>query len=248
MIFSPRVPPRYAHVTAANGIASDAAQNASFPWSGREVSVRPSHPARKNTRTARTTETTVAMTAEVRTRGRTRPCSPRPTRIATSRTFATSMPKRVAVEAMNANCVATVTTPKIEAPSERVMTICVANVASTPAPSPITFWPAPPRMSRWSPNRPRGSTDSRAARSPGRRFAGRSPVLATGLVHARLLEVAQAAEMLLHLLGLVLADGLPLVDHVRGGGLAGPDRRVRPHDRRQDPPGVRHRRRRIERR
>src|SRR5207244_4212432 len=106
MIFRPRVPPRKAHVTAAKGMARAAAQNAALPWSGRDVRVRPSHPARKNTTTPRAMETTVAITADLRTSGRTRPCSPRPTRIATRRTLATSIPNLVAVDAMNANCVA----------------------------------------------------------------------------------------------------------------------------------------------
>src|SRR5438477_2953989 len=44
------------------------------------------------------------------------------------------------------------------------MTTWVANVASTPAARPITFWLAPPRMSRWSANLVRGRTDSKAPR------------------------------------------------------------------------------------
>src|SRR5438093_5175861 len=213
MILSPRVPPRYAHVTAANGMARPAAQNAALPWSCRvgDTNTRASCPASRNTASPRTTDTAVAMTADVRTSGRTRPCSPRPTRIATSRTLATSIPNRVAVEAMKANCVATVTTPKADAPRERVMTTWVANVARTPAPSPITFWPAPPRMSRWSANCPRGRTDSRAERNPPRRFADRPPTRAT------LFQIAQAAEVLLHLLRLHVAHRLALVPGLAPG-------------------------------
>src|SRR5438067_7571496 len=229
-------------------MASAAAQKARVPWwcSPGDTNTRASHPPSRNTATPRTTETTVAISADLRTSGRTRPCSPRPTRMATSRTLATSMPNRVAVDAMNANCVATVTTPKIEAPSDLVITTCVAKVATTPAPRPMTFWPAPPRMSRWSANCPLGSTDSRAERNPPRRFTGRSPVRATP--GPGLFQVAQAAEVLLHLLGLHVAHGLAVVLRGRRGRLPGPHRRLRAQHRRQDPPAVLHRGGRVQRR
>ena len=57
------------------------------------------------------TETAVAIRPARRTSARLRAASPRPTRIATRRTFATSMPNRVSAAAMNANWVVRVTTP-----------------------------------------------------------------------------------------------------------------------------------------
>ncbi len=104
--------------------------------------------ASRNTATATATEAAVAMTADLRTSARTRPASCLPMRMATSRTLATSMPNRVAVLAMKANWVVRVTTPNSELPKVLVMMIWVANVASTPTARPITFCPAPPRMSR----------------------------------------------------------------------------------------------------
>ena len=149
-------------MSAANGIATPAATNATTPcwWNLGETNAVESQPESRTTATPTATEKTAAMIALVRTSGRVRPDSPRPIRIATRRTFATSIPNRVAVLAMNANCVVRVTTPNSAGPSPRVMITWVANVVSTPAARPITFCPAPPRMSRWSPKRPRGRTAS----------------------------------------------------------------------------------------
>ena len=52
--------------------------------------------------------------------------------MATSRTLATSIPNRVNAAAMNANCVATVTTPKAASPSRFDMRTCAAKVAAAP--------------------------------------------------------------------------------------------------------------------
>src|SRR3954453_6461969 len=142
MIFRPRVPPRYDQVTAANGIARAAAQNDTRPWWCRSgwINTPASHEDSANTTSPTATETMLEIQTDLRTSARIRPCSPRPARMATSRTFATSIPNRVAVDAMNANCVVTVTTPNSEGPSVRVIAICVTNVARTPTASPTTFW------------------------------------------------------------------------------------------------------------
>ena len=160
-------------MTAANGMARAAAQNDTTPWwwSAGDTNASASHDDSAKTTRPTASETVPEIQTDLRTSARIRPCSLRPARIATSRTFATSIPNRVAVDAMNANCVVSVTTPKRAGPSVRVITICVTNVASTPTPRPITFCPAPPRMSRWSANSRRGSTESRAARNPRPSFA-----------------------------------------------------------------------------
>src|SRR3990170_2525739 len=44
------------------------------------------------------------------------------------------------------------------------MSTCAAAAATAPIARPTTFWAAPPRMSRWSPNRSRGRTSSNAPR------------------------------------------------------------------------------------
>jgi len=51
--------------------------------------------------------------------------------IATMRTVAMSIPNRVAAPATNANCVASVTTPRAAAPSRREMRTLVASEATT---------------------------------------------------------------------------------------------------------------------
>src|SRR5689334_10549327 len=102
MTFRPRVPPRYDHVTAANGMASAAAQNDTTPWWWRFgwTNASASQDDSANTTTPTTTETIPEIQTDFRTSARMRPCSPRPASIATRRTFATSIPNRVAVDAM----------------------------------------------------------------------------------------------------------------------------------------------------
>ena len=73
--------------------------------------VSASHGASAHATTPNGTETAAAIKPARRTSARLRAASLRPTRMATRRTFATSMPKRVEAAAMNANCVVSVTTP-----------------------------------------------------------------------------------------------------------------------------------------
>ena len=100
-------------MTAANGTASAAAQNDTFPcwWRLGATKAEDSQLAKRNTARPTAKDTAPEIRADFLTRARTRPCSPRPARMATRRTLATSMPNRVAVLAMNANWVVTMTTP-----------------------------------------------------------------------------------------------------------------------------------------
>jgi hypothetical protein len=68
--------------------------------------------------------------------------------MATSRTFATSIPNRVAAAAMKAACVVSVTTPNAWSPSAFVISTCATNVATAPIPRPSTFCPVWPTITR----------------------------------------------------------------------------------------------------
>ena len=150
MILRPRVAPMYVKARAANGTVTAAARNAGVATDSLPLNVRASQGAAANTSTANGTETAVAISPARRTSVRLRAASSRPTRIATSRTFATSMPKRVAAAAMNANCVVSVTMPNDRSPNRRVMITCAAKVAAAPIASPSTFCPVLLRITRWS--------------------------------------------------------------------------------------------------
>src|SRR5919108_3685046 len=105
-----------------------------------------------------------------------------------------SIPTREKYPSTSAPWVASVTMPKAAGPCTRVIRTCVANVARMATTSPKALWPVPARIVRSSPNRSTGRTCSRAARSrPARRVRS-------------LLEVAKAAEVLLDLQRLVLAQ------------------------------------------
>ena len=88
-------------------------------------------PAPKNTSRLTGTLTVPAMATALAIRLRTRPGSPRPTSMATSLTVAASMPNLVAAPATNANCVASVTTPRAAGPSTREMRMLVPSEATT---------------------------------------------------------------------------------------------------------------------
>jgi hypothetical protein len=110
MIFRPRVAPRYVWAIAAKGRAAAAARKAFGP-PGSSVNSRAMGPARTKTTTPAARLTSAAMATDRATSPRARACAPRPARMATSRTLATSIPKRVAAAPMNAACTAAVTTP-----------------------------------------------------------------------------------------------------------------------------------------
>src|SRR4051794_11108261 len=177
-----------------------------------------------------------------RTTPRTRPRSPFPTSIATMRTAAMSIPKRVAAPPMNASWVARVTTASERAPCVRAMKMFVPRLARTKTASPAMFCPVPDRIVSWSPNCAFGRAASIAPRRPPDGFA------ATGAGAGSLLEVAKAAEVLLHLLRLVGGD--------RGAGILRPrgtdrrtctGRRVGSDHLGEDAAGVPDRGRRVER-
>jgi hypothetical protein len=107
-----------------------------------------SHGDSRNATTLNGTETVVAIPTERRTRPRALATSSRPARIDTRRTFATSIPNRVAAAAMKAAWVVRVTTPKASSPSAFVMRTCAANVATAPIASPSTFCPVWPTITR----------------------------------------------------------------------------------------------------
>ena len=118
MILRPRVPPRYTWQRATNGSAIAEARKAravasTFEWAN--VSARGR--ANRNNPAA-TTTLAVAAIADARTMmPRERPDSPAPVSMATWRTAAMSIPKRVPAPTTNASCVASVTSPSATAPS-----------------------------------------------------------------------------------------------------------------------------------
>ena len=111
MILRPRVAPIEVNARAANGIVMAAARHAATAPVASPVNVCASHGEARNAASANGTETASAIVTDRRTSPRARDGSLRPTKIATSRTLATSMPKRVRAAAMNANWVVRVTTP-----------------------------------------------------------------------------------------------------------------------------------------
>ena len=111
MIFRPRVAPMYVNASAANGTVTAAARNAGSATSGTAVNRSASHCAEKKATIANGIDTESAIATERRTSPRERITWPRPARIATRRTLATSIPNRVAAAATNAACVVSVTTP-----------------------------------------------------------------------------------------------------------------------------------------
>src|ERR671931_1748555 len=110
MIFRPRVAPMYVNASAANGTVTAAARNAGSAADGTAVNRSASQGEARYAIAANGSETAAAIQTERRTRPRARRTCPRPARIATRRTFATSIPKRVAAAATNAAWVVSVTT------------------------------------------------------------------------------------------------------------------------------------------
>ena len=124
-------------------------------------------------------------------------CSaPRP--IATSRTEAMSMPKRLPAEATNATCTATVTRPKPPGASVRPRRIWTPNAAATPTRSPATFAAVP-------------TSSVRSSLTPGEATV------------PPLLEVSEAAEALFDLALFFLGEGADRLRRQRLGPSPGPD-------------------------
>ena len=104
-------------------------------------STLPIGPARPNTTRATTTLTTAAISMARRTMARERPALFWPTSIATRRTAAMSIPKRVAAPTTNASWVMSVICPNADGTflKARAMRMFIAKLATTNTPRPTMF-------------------------------------------------------------------------------------------------------------